>query len=155
MTREYDVIVIGGGLVGAAAALALAQAGLRLALVEAGAVPTLLHDDSWDSRIYAISPGNVRFLTALGAWERLDRSRIAPIEAMHIWGDADAKLEFSADEASVPALGYIVESRLFQHALWAQVQDDTNIAQYRSARSRQRCLRRRHSPPAPNPRRQK
>jgi 2-octaprenylphenol hydroxylase len=134
MGREYDAIVIGGGLVGAATALALAQAGLRLALVEAGTVPVLPHDDSWDSRIYAISPGNVRFLASLGAWGRQDMSRIVPIEAMHIWGDAGAQLEFSADEASVPALGYIVESRLLQQALWAQVQDTPAITQYSSAR---------------------
>jgi 2-octaprenylphenol hydroxylase len=134
MGREYDAIIIGGGLVGAATALALSQAGLRLALVEAGAAPALPHDESWDSRIYAISPGNVRFLASLGAWGRQDMSRTVPIEAMHIWGDGGAQLEFSADEASVPALGYIVESRRLQQALWAQVQGNTAITQYSSAR---------------------
>ena len=134
MGPEYDVIVIGGGLVGAATALALSNTGLRLALVEAGAAPSLPQDDSWDSRIYAISPGNARFLASLGVWERQDQSRIAPIEAMHVWGDAGAKLEFSADEASVSALGYIVESRLLQQALWTQVQDNAGIAQYSSFR---------------------
>lgn len=133
MGRDYDVIVIGGGLVGAATALALAKLGLRLALVEAASVPALPQDDSWDSRIYAISPGNVRFLASLGAWERQDMGRIAPIEAMHIWGDAGAKLEFSADEANVPTLGYIVEGRLLQQALWAQVRDSAHIAQYSAA----------------------
>jgi 2-octaprenylphenol hydroxylase len=133
MDRDYDVIVIGGGLVGAATALALAKLGLQLALVEAGSVPSLPQDASWDSRIYAISPGNVRFLASLGAWERQDMSRIAPIEAMHIWGDAGAKLEFTADEANVSALGYIVEGRLLQQALWAQVRDSTHIVQYSSA----------------------
>ncbi|MDR2219584.1 MAG: UbiH/UbiF family hydroxylase [Methylobacillus sp.] len=122
MKVEYDVIIIGGGLVGAATALALKDAGLRIALVEAGAEPVLLQDESWDSRIYAISPGNVRFLTELGAWNRQDLTRVAPIEAMHIWSDGGARLEFSADEASVETLGTIVESRLMQQALWARVQ---------------------------------
>jgi 2-octaprenylphenol hydroxylase len=134
MVQEYDVIVIGGGLVGAATALTLSKAGLGVALVEAGAEPALPQDESWDSRIYAISPGNVRFLASLGAWDRQDKSRIAPIEAMHVWGDAGAKLEFTADEASVPALGYIVESRLLQQALWAQVEQNADIARYSSAR---------------------
>jgi 2-octaprenylphenol hydroxylase len=137
MEREFDVIVIGGGLVGTATALALAKIGLRPALVEASPVPALAQDDSWDSRIYAISPGNVRFLDSLGAWVRQDLSRVAPIEAMHIWGDDGGQLEFSADEASVPALGYIAESRLMQHALWIQVQENPEIAQYTAVQCQQ------------------
>lgn len=128
MHQDFDVIVIGGGLVGTAAALALHGSGLKLALVEVAAPPAQPQDDSWDSRIYAISPGNAHFLASLGAWETLDQGRIAPIEAMQIWGDAgEARLDFSAYEANVPALGYIVESRLMQAGLWAQVQQSEGV----------------------------
>ena len=126
--QDYDVIVVGGGLVGAATALALARNGLKVALVEASPTPSLPQDESWDSRIYAISPGNMRFLDSLGAWKTQDLGRIAPIEAMRIWGDEHAELEFSAYEASVPALGYIVESRQLQNALWAQMRQISEIA---------------------------
>lgn len=128
--QEFDVIVIGGGLVGAAAALALARLDLAVALVEAAAPPQLPADDSWDSRIYAISPGNVRFLAELGVWGRQELARIAPIDAMQVWGDAGAELLFSADESQVSALGYIVESRLMQHALWATMREQPNIRLY-------------------------
>ena len=121
LNQSYDVIVVGGGLVGAATALALARNGLKIALVETSPEPSLPQDESWDSRIYAISPGNMRFLDSLGAWKTQALARIAPIEAMRIWGDEHAELEFSAYEASVPALGYIVESRQLQNALWAQM----------------------------------
>ncbi|MDR2875896.1 MAG: UbiH/UbiF family hydroxylase [Methylobacillus sp.] len=134
MEAGYDVIVIGGGLVGTATALALNDAGLRIALVEAAAAPTVPQDESWDSRIYAISPGNIRFLTQLGAWKRQDLTRVAPIEAMHIWGDGGAQLEFSADEASVETLGVIAESRLMQQALWVQAQTCPQIELHTSAR---------------------
>lgn len=134
MGRDFDVIVIGGGLVGAASALALSRIGLRLALVEAGEAPVLPQDGSWDARIYAISPGNVRFLASLGAWQHQDSSRTVPIEAMHIWGDAGAKLEFTADEASVPDLGTIAESRVMQQALWAEVEANSDIARFCPAR---------------------
>lgn len=128
--HEFDVIVVGGGLVGAAAALAFAGIGLRIALVEATSPLSLTLDAGWDSRIYAISPGNVRFLQSLGAWDMQDMERITPIEAMHIWGDARSHLEFSADEASVATLGYIVESRSIQQSLWARIQDMPDIAPF-------------------------
>lgn len=126
-TIDYDVIIIGGGLVGAAAALALSHAGLRLALVEAApAAP--LPGSGWDTRIYAISPGNARFLDDLGIWHTQDQQRIAPIESMQIWGDAGSQLVFDAYDANVPALGYIVEGRQLQHALWTRLQSLPDIA---------------------------
>ena len=123
--RDYDVIVIGGGLVGAATALGLAAGGLQVAVVEAASSPApgQRAAEDWDSRIYAISPGNVDFLRRLGVWEGLDHARIAPIEEMRVWGDETAAcLEFSAYEAGVPVLGYILESRLLQQGLWMALQ---------------------------------
>jgi 2-octaprenylphenol hydroxylase len=131
---DFDVMVIGGGLVGAASALALHEEGLRVALIEAGPAPVLPNDDSWDSRIYAISPGNARFLSGLGAWDTLAQARIAPIEAMQIWGDDGvAELDFSAYEAGAENLGYIVESRLMQAGLWDRLQAQPEIAVFTRA----------------------
>lgn len=128
---DFDVIVIGGGLVGAACALALQGSGLRLALVESAPVPVLPQDGSWDSRIYAISPGNADFLARLHVWQALESARITPIEEMRIWGDDGAsELDFSAYEAGAETLGYIVESRLMQAGLWQRLQAAPEIALY-------------------------
>lgn len=136
MTSDFDIVIVGGGLVGAATALALRDSELRIALVETASPPALPDDESWDSRIYAISPGNARFLSRLGAWEAMDVTRIAPIDAMHIWGDDGvARLEFNAYEAHAPNLGYIVESRLMQAALWQALERVENI----TLLSRARC----------------
>lgn len=133
---EYDIIVIGGGLVGAAAALALAGDGLRLALVEGVPPPPVVDaEDDWDSRIYAVSPGNVQFLRSLGAWDARVAARAADIHAMQVTGDdAASRLDFSALEAGVATLGSIVESRQMLAGMWACLQQRSDITLFCPAR---------------------
>ena len=120
MTTDVDIVIIGGGLVGTSLALALGKSGLKLALVEAKTAEPLAVDAAdWDSRIYAITPGNAEFLSRLGIWGGLDKSRISPIHSMQVWGDnTENPLVFDAYAAGVAELGYIIESRLMQNALW-------------------------------------
>ena len=119
-TTLFDAVVIGGGLVGASCALALAQQGLKPALIESSQAPETPEDNGWDSRIYAISPGNAAWLESLGVWPVLDQSRITSIVKMLVYGDdGESELEFNAYEANAACLGHIVESRLLLHGLWA------------------------------------
>src|SRR5664279_5673680 len=113
---DFDIVIIGGGLVGASLAAALKHSGRRLALVEGQPLPSL--DSEWDSRIYAFTPGNVDFLKQCGAWQHLDTSRVQQVEEMRVFGDTGSRLNFSAYEISAPELAFITESRLLQHALW-------------------------------------
>lgn len=133
ISTQYDVVIVGAGLVGASLAASLKHSGLSLAIVEAGAPPAL--DDGWDNRIYAISPGSRQFLSQVGAWQRLDPGRIAAIEEMRVFGDAGlaegsltgARLEFSAYQMGVAELACTLESRALQHALWDVLQDQDNL----------------------------
>ncbi|MBE0619895.1 MAG: UbiH/UbiF family hydroxylase [Burkholderiales bacterium] len=122
---DFDIVIVGAGLVGASFAMALRSAGLKLALVEAQ--PPAHADDNWDSRVYAISPGSTAFLQTLGVWKRLDSSRIGAVHEMHIFGDADAQLCFSAYEAGVAELATLVESRRLQSVLWQALEHQHNI----------------------------
>ena len=127
-THDFDLIIVGGGLVGAACALALKDSGLRLALVETKLPTTLPADTSWDSRVYAISPGSAAFLKHLGVWQALYQQRIAPIHDMHIYGDDGvSQIDFSAYEAGLPELACIAESRLMHDAIWRALQQQQNL----------------------------
>ncbi|MEO1767282.1 UbiH/UbiF family hydroxylase [Thiobacter aerophilum] len=131
MDSPFDVVVVGGGLTGASCALALDRAGLAVALVEGGEpAPTNGRVDAdWDSRIYAISPGSAAFLAELGVWSRLAPTRLAPVSAMHIRGDDGiSELRFSAYEAGVAQLAWIVESGHLQHALWDALAQGGRVA---------------------------
>lgn len=134
---EFDIIIVGGGLVGASLAASLRHSGLSLALVESQCSPALPEDPEmadWDPRIYAISPGSRRYLEEAGAWEHLDQSRVAPVEEMRVSGDDGAKLKFSAYEMGVPELACILENRLLQHALWQVLRQQDNLTLLHPAR---------------------
>jgi ubiquinone biosynthesis UbiH/UbiF/VisC/COQ6 family hydroxylase len=111
---ELDLIVVGGGPVGAS--LARAARGLSVALVAPERrVPRESPYEGFDARVYALSPGNVRFLAGLGA---MPQAHATPVHAMRIYGDDASRIEFDAYRAGLPELAWIVEDRLLQDALW-------------------------------------
>jgi len=122
MRHSFDVVIVGGGLVGLSLARALAGSGLALALVESQPPAAIPDEDSWDNRIYAVSPGSASFLQRCGAWASLRQDRLTRVETMRVYGDdAAACLEFSAYDAGLRELAFIVENRRLQHALWEAV----------------------------------
>lgn len=119
-----DVLIAGAGLPGLAAAVAIARSGLSVALADRHAVAAPEHPpETWDSRIFAISPGSAAFLRSLGAWQALPHDRLAPVESMAIEGDRGANLGFDAYDLHERALAWIVEERALRAALVALVHD--------------------------------
>jgi ubiquinone biosynthesis UbiH/UbiF/VisC/COQ6 family hydroxylase len=124
MRHEIDVLIIGGGLVGLSLAGALAGSGLRLALVEPQPPSPHPNGASWDSRVYALSPGSAAFLERCGAWQRLPRERVACVETIRVYGDDPrARLDFNAYDAGLRELAFIVEGRQLQFALWEALRE--------------------------------
>jgi len=126
---DLDVVVVGSGLVGASFALALETAGLNLALIEAQPPQPGGAAADWDSRVYAISPGSAAFLERCGAWQELGMTRVSRVEAMRIFGDdGHSELDFSAYDAGLRELAFIVENRELQRVLWGALKRAQHVA---------------------------
>ncbi len=131
---DFDVAVIGSGLVGAS--FARAARGLSVALVgaEPHAAPPAARPDAFDARIYAISPGSAAFLRDLKVWPLLPRERLTPVHAMRIYGDdGRSLLEFDAYRTGVAELAWIVEDRLLHEALWRALEARDHLEHFAPA----------------------
>ncbi|MEN8517895.1 UbiH/UbiF family hydroxylase [Burkholderia sp. MS455] len=124
--HSFDVAVVGGGLVGKTAALALTQSGYKTALLAQPATPRPA-DLAFDTRVYALSSSSQALLERLRVWQALDHGRLAPVYDMRVYGDAHAELHFSAYQASVPQLAWIAESSLVEASLDAALRFQPNL----------------------------
>ena len=115
---NFDLIVVGAGLVGAS--LARATRGLSTALIASEprtSAPSPARG-GFDARIYALGPANVEFLRQMKAWQSIEPERLTPVHAMRVFGDdGRSLLEFDAYRAGVDALAWIVEDGALQEAL--------------------------------------
>ena len=114
-----DIVVVGAGLVGLAAAVAFAKQGKNVVLVDAKKSEIKLKK-AWDERVYALTPATEAWLKQLEVWADVDKSRVNDINAMHIW-KAKASLMLADSDANFPKLGVIIENQNLQYALWQQI----------------------------------
>jgi 2-polyprenylphenol 6-hydroxylase len=124
---KTDVAIVGAGLVGLTAAIALSRLGKKIVLTDAKPAQSLAQNwfddlNHWDSRIYALTNQTVDWLRSLGIWSHMPASRINPIAAMHLWSPshshATPNLCLGADEAHLSEMGFIVESQALINACW-------------------------------------
>jgi 2-octaprenylphenol hydroxylase len=125
MSHDYDVVIAGGGPIGATLAALLLQSGAgaagRVALLEPTLPAATAPDAEPELRVAAIARASERVLRAAGAWQRLDTARLCAYERMRIWHESGSPwgagaLEFRAAELGEPNLGHIIENRQLQAA---------------------------------------
>lgn len=124
---KVDCLVIGGGMVGAATALSLADLGLKIAVVEAHAPQAYSAEQDLDLRVSAISLASEQLLQQLNAWQQVQNWRSCEYKRLGVWEDDIAYAEFNADEIKQPHLGHIIENRLIQLSLWQQLEQKSNV----------------------------
>lgn len=125
--KRVDAVVVGGGMVGAAAALGLAQAGLSVALLEHQAPEAFDAQSPPDLRISAIGCASVGLLKQLGAWQAVEKMRLAPYRRLETWEWESSRVAFDAASLGLPELGFMVENRILQLALWQQLTQCENL----------------------------
>lgn len=116
--RHTDVAVIGGGMVGGALALGLAQNGFSVVVLDKAPPPAFDPTAQPDVRISAISAASVQLLRSQGVWDAVLAMRAHPWRRLETWEWETAHVVFDAAELKLPNLGYMVENNVLQLALW-------------------------------------
>lgn len=127
LIESYDVVVVGAGMTGAAAALGFAQEGMRVALLEKAQPVAFDPQSAPDVRISAISRASVELLEQLGAWQHVKAMRSAPYRQLETWEEPDSNVIFDAKSLGLPELGFMVENRVLQLALWQECEKYSNL----------------------------
>ena len=129
----FDVVIVGGGMVGASLAVMLAPLRLRVALVEA--VPhDAGHQPSFDERTTALSNASRRVLDTLGLWSGL-AAQATPIKKIHVsdrgrFGFA----RIDSQEQGLDAIGYVMPNRVLGSALWSRIAGEPGLQVFCPAR---------------------
>lgn len=126
MKEIFDIVIIGGGMVGSAVACSLGGSALKVAVIESSPPPVFTLDQPHDLRVSALSIASKNILETVGAWDGVVSRRFCPFRRMRVWETA-GDTEFCSDDIHYPELGYIVENRVIQLALLERLQDFDNI----------------------------
>ncbi len=129
---SYQVVIVGGGMVGTALAAALANSDISIALIEPNKVQEpaqqRVNCADFDTRVSAITAQSEALLTQLGVWPRISEQTKSPYQGMTVWdAEGTGEVNFHASELHVPCLGTIVENREVVWALQNVVEHASNI----------------------------
>jgi len=131
--HDYDVVIAGGGMVGASLALALAPLPLRTLVVEA-TPPADDAQPSYDDRATAISESSRRILECIGCWSSLGGSAEAIREVHVSERGAFGAARLNAAEQGLRSFGHVVENRALGRALWERIRASTTLEAWSPAR---------------------
>ncbi len=114
--HNFDVVIVGGAMVGQAFALSMADEDFSMAIVEPNE-PNPNLDSKFHTRVSAITPKSQDFLTRIGAWDQIKRK--SAFTQTKVWDqNSHGNLSFDAKDDDLPYLGHIIENDAIQSALF-------------------------------------
>ena len=126
MTKHYDIIIVGAGMVGATLACGLAEEAenLSIAVIDANLPNFAWEEDSYDMRVSAITRASQNLFKDIGVWEKIVEHRVSPYQDMFVW-DAEGKGELHFDSADMGEtdLGHIIENRVIVKTLHQRIKE--------------------------------
>lgn len=127
----FDIVIVGGGMVGATMACLLADAKLRVALVDRGELQSkpISDEQPFDARVSALTPQSCELLRQLAVWQEVEAQRICPYQAMHVWdAEGTGSISFNASDIDQMELGTIVENSAVLAALYQRLSEIDNLS---------------------------
>lgn len=126
--QHYDIIIVGGGMVGATLACALGGSHLKIAVVESYQSDFNWPEGSHDIRVSALTHASQHIFENVGAWQSMQKDGVSAYNKMHVWdATGQGQIHFDSVEVAQADLGHIVENRIIQKALQKRLADFDNI----------------------------
>ena len=126
--KQVDVVIVGGGMVGATLACALGDTALKVILLEAGSGQHALPEQGFELRVSAITRASQRIFETLGVWEKICAYRVSPYRDMHVWDATGAGvIHFDSAELGEANLGHIIENNVISLALYERLSAFENV----------------------------
>ena len=126
MQNDYDVVIVGAGMVGLACAVALANTPIKIAIIENEVIDFDWSTTNYALRVSAINAASLQMLINFDIWDNICKERTSSYNKIHVWAD-NSQLEFSAASVNRPELGFIIENRVLRKALWERTTSQRNV----------------------------
>lgn len=126
---DYDVIIVGGGMVGLALASKLSQLEMTIAIVDPKPVQMEWAEDDIGQRVSAITRASENLFKDIGAWREIGEHEKSDYRRMFVWDgeSTHGAIEFDADLIAAPNLGHIIENRVQRRALYRTIETARNV----------------------------
>lgn len=118
---NFDIIIVGCGLVGSALAIGLIKKNFSVAIIEQSKISKIFYKTKPDIRVSAINTASVDFLKKLEVWTNIKKMRLHPYRKLKTWEVNKASVIFSSDLLGLSELGYMIENSVLKTALWNQL----------------------------------